>query len=502
MNQLIKKCVFIALLWTSSIFLIWCWKQEVQEQNIQKSSEFDKLVNNFNTELRESIQLAANEKIDKEWYKKWMKSDLKWTITMTLWNSTWNISFDTLWSLNTIVNQLYWKVDTKIEWSWLQQLWYFWDTLKARFSAEWILWKDTNYIKINWLDLWTFSEYFLVWKVETKKLDFIRWKWISFNKEKLCAEWWSKDWCETATTLDTIRDNFFKNIQEWKFSKYMTQSKILKNLETTIQKNITTNLFIQWKATTYQWYKAYSFQLNEFQLKKILEHLIESVYAEIDDVKQEELTNIRTMIDKLKIKNTTWYFVKKDWWTKIVLEDIILTWPEQKESDNWEVHISYNWIDWKLWFKFTVDNEEKLDLSITTEKTDEWYKFIWLVSPTLDWKKYWNWITIVSNSMTKDSKHIEEEKSYSIITVNKSLMKELLPQINNDLVVTLALEWKTTYWTSLSVNTNNAISFKDVEQQFDKLEKLSETQDNQYLDDFSQKKIDWNLTIKDPSIKK
>ena len=100
--------------------------------------------------------------------------------------------------------------------------------------------------------------------------------------------------------------------------------------------------------------------------------------------------------------------------------------------------------------------------------------------------------------MIKDSKHTEEEKSYSIITVNKNLMNTLLPQINNDLIVTLSLEWKTSYWTTLSVNTNNAISFKDVEQQF---AKLSETNDND-VDDFNQKKIDWNLTIKDPSIKR
>lgn len=499
MNQLIKKCVFIALLWTSSVFLIWCWKQEVPENNVQKSSEFDKIVNSFNTELRESIQLASNEKSEKE-YKKWMKSDLKWNITMTLWNSTWSITFDTLWSLNTIVNQLYWKVDTKIEWKWLQQLWYVWDTIKAWISVEWLLWKDTNFIKINWLDLWTFSDVFL--KVETKKLDFIRWKWISFNKEKLCAEWWSKDWCETATTLDSIKDTFFKNIQEWKYAQFLSKNKILKDLDLAIKEKITTNLFIQWKETTYQWYKAYSFELNEFQLKKILEQLVTSLYSNIDDVKQEEIEKIKIMIDKLKIKNTTWYFVQKDWWTKIVLEDIILTWPEQQEIDNWEVHISYNWIDWTLWFKFNVDNEEKLDFSIKTEKTDEWYKFVSLVSPTIDWKKYSNWITIVSNSMIKDSKHTEEEKSYSIITVNKNLMNTLLPQINNDLIVTLSLEWKTSYWTSLSVNTKNAISFQDVEQQFDA---LSETNDNDDIDDFSQKKIDWNLSIKDlkdPSIKR
>ena len=225
MNQLIKRCVMLTLIWTSTIFITWCTlfnkKENVEEQKNQEiTMKNDNKIQSF-----DSLVLTTNEKIsnwvseffqknDKYLNEKKIKSEAKWNITISYWNVVWTINFDSMWKIDKELNKLFWKLAFWFEWKNLQEIDKNQKDMKVDIWIEWILWWKTSFVRITNWELW-WIDMFLFPENWSKLLKKIKDKWIRFHWKTICDKWhkdYSEQWCMISKQLNNFKEEFIKFI--------------------------------------------------------------------------------------------------------------------------------------------------------------------------------------------------------------------------------------------------------------------------------------------------
>lgn len=560
MNQLIKRCVMLTLIWTSTIFITWCTlfnkKENVEEQknqeitmkNDNKIQSFDSLVLTTNEKFSNWVS-EFFQKSDKYLNEKKIKSEAKWNITISYWNVVWTINFDSMWKIDKELNKLFWKLAFWFEWKNLKEIDENQKDIKVDIWIEWILWWKTSFVKITNWELW-WIDMFLFPENWSKLLKKIKDKWIRFHWKTICDKWhkdYSEQWCMISKKLNNFKEEFIKvasNTWEVRSNHFEMQENIKKIIEKWIKESITTEMLTKWNETEIDWKKAYQFDINKELFKEKIISIVSEIYDEVSKTQDNNyfLTTMRyweidesenqenkeemkkeflKWFEKLEIRDFEWYLIDSwDWEIDIDIKNITF-WVKQDEKkkencdkEKWtcdlkdftvidedeilskkEFKLSFSTIKKELKLTSLENWKENVEIKFNWEKTNEWYKFTINISPTIEWKKLQDVISIVSVNWLNSTENWEEWKSHNMITIKKELWQSWwFFEFDKNIVIKFDYEIKTDFnWFEDITNPEKSISYTKLENDIKKLENKN---------DLVQEKIDWNLEIKDKNIKK
>lgn len=525
---------------------------EITMKNENTIQPFETLVLSTNEKIWKKVT-EIFEQTNKYLTEKKIKSETKWNITISYWDTVWTLTFDSLWKIDKTLNKLFWKLDLWVEWKNLESVWSSMKNMKAKMWVEWILWWKTSFVKFNDWEFW-WLEMFILPQWWEKLLKKIKNKWIRFHWKTLCKEWhkdYSQEWCEISKQLSLFKDQFIQVISEsWevKSKNLEAQKRIQTIIEEWIKESITNEILIKWEETTIDWKSWYKFDIKKDLLKEKIIETAWKIFDEVmnlqkdnyvnnliliwgvntsedfDEIKKETKTEFIEWLNQLEIKDFEWYLIDSWNWNVDVEIKNITFWVKNDEKiennnekencweeENWTCELNIpkenkriSDTELKLWFstlkkefRITTINDwkEVFEMNFKLENTDEWFKFSILISPSINWKKLENSISIVSvNSFTKWD-NIDEWNSHNMITINKELWSEWwFFELKHNIIVKFDYESKTDFnWFEDITNPKKSISFSKIERDMKKLENKN---------DVLQEKIDWNLEIKNKDIKK
>ena len=303
-------------------------------------------------------------------------------------------------------------------------------------------------------------------------------------------------------------------------------------------------MLTKWNETEIDWKKAYQFDINKELFKEKIISIVSEIYDEVSKTQDNNyfLTTMRyweidesenqenkeemkkeflKWFEKLEIRDFEWYLIDSwDWEIDIDIKNITF-WVKQDEKkkencdkEKWtcdlkdftvideneilskkEFKLSFSTIKKELTLTSLENWKENVEIKFNWEKTNEWYKFTINISPTIEWKKLQDVISIISVNWLNSTENWEEWKSHNMITIKKELWQSWwFFEFDKNIVIKFDYEIKTDFnWFEDITNPEKSISYTKLENDIKKLENKN---------DLVQEKIDWNLEIKDKNIKK
>ena len=261
---------------------------------------------------------------------------------------------------------------------------------------------------------------------------------------------------------------------------------------------------------------------EEIKTNEKLKEMKKNKWLEEDDEIPEEMKKeFLKWFEKLEIRDFEWYLIDSwDWEIDIDIKNITF-WVKQDEKkkencdkEKWtcdlkdftvideneilskkEFKLSFSTIKKELTLTSLENWKENVEIKFNWEKTNEWYKFTINISPTIEWKKLQDVISIISVNWLNSTENWEEWKSHNMITIKKELWQSWwFFEFDKNIVIKFDYEIKTDFnWFEDITNPEKSISYTKLENDIKKLENKN---------DLVQEKIDWNLEIKDKNIKK
>jgi len=312
-----KKLKFISsILCVSAIWIGIYWYSMAAWNNIlittnKKIPAFEKVINDYREKTINSFEETLNENV--EMLKEWdAKIEWEWNLQIEYWTTKGTFWFEYTWAADSGLNNALWAFSFNLglkDWNKLDdelpEAFDIWASFKLFLEQANIYTQAWN-AKIESLKNLIFddeedNEKEKSWTAINNFLNKFKWRWIEFNKEKICdenSESYSEEWCETIDSINKFR-NYVQEISKKKERKDQEVEELTKLVSATLKawssSLLSTRVLINPELVNYQWKQAYKFNINESELKKD----INKIWRNIAKYEIEKIMKKRAELIKL-----------------------------------------------------------------------------------------------------------------------------------------------------------------------------------------------------------